>query len=247
MKNYFKFLLHLCLLMVIFCDTDIPIDDEQKLNGQLFNDVFVLKDGVEQLQADVDTLNRNTQTQINLLEKLKHQGSQAQSCDHISHLFNSTFSQYSTFEDRIVGKLNAIQDEQTSSLHKILERQKTSQKYHEDISNQNMTTKTLEDIQTKIDRIEKHITNLESIEEKLKQNQINLQSNSNEDHLNLLQAILEKLNQNQEKIDRFEKLIPSIEKLVEFVKEVTTRKKILLPTDVIYGLQQIDSNMMKRN
>ncbi|KAM7356115.1 uncharacterized protein ACRADG_001956 [Cochliomyia hominivorax] len=235
----FGFIFTLCV-----CTTKAEVSktDELTLRNQLFADVYFLKEGIDRLLINVEVLNKRYINQQGILkslqDKLLGNGDDFEEensvCDRITGMFNATFRKYNAFENRIVAKLDEIQDEQTSRLDDILARQRQNKKCSsEGISS--TVLDTLTEVSEQIGKFEEKFVKLEALETKLNQQQT-LFDKFVENQLNVLQEINSKLTKSEDQFAKISEELKTIKELKTNVKHVISNPRPKLPMEVILGL-----------
>ncbi|XP_059216465.1 uncharacterized protein LOC131994134 [Stomoxys calcitrans] len=202
----------------------------------IFIDVFTLKHGVENLQADVDDMYKNTKTQIKILEELQQQQNHViyNTCDKVTTQITETFKQYNGMEGHLDHTLKEIQDEQSAIFDKIVQLQDQAehcfQTYVHDVM-----AKTFEGVKNKVDKFEEQLVNFELMKESVhKQRQAKWQILMSGENFKMVQSINERLSQNLQKIKDYENFLLSFQNITDFVNSLATKRNskydILLKT-----------------
>ncbi|KAI8116472.1 hypothetical protein FF38_05885 [Lucilia cuprina] len=227
--------------------------DELKLRNQLFADVFLLKEGVDNLQISVEVLSKRYTNQMEILKSLQTKflledsNESGDVCDTITGMFNTTFRKYNAFESRIMTKLDEIQDEQSMRLDAILLKQKSNRNCgsrSDSSADVTLMSETLTELSEKMNMFEKKFTKVETFE-----TQLNLQQSKFdkfiENQMKILQEINEKLSKNQQQFDKFGQELTSLKELKNNVKQVISNPRPKLPMEVILGLSSANITSLR--
>lgn len=254
MKQNLKFVAIFCVILTFGAyqvkGEEKDGDEELTLRNQLFADVFLLKEGVDRLQISVEVLNKRYSNQLDILKDVQTKmvaddNGDDDFSDKMSSYFNATFRKYNLLENKLVTKLDEIQEEQTTRLDTILLKQgKSCASNGGSSTTLTMMSSVLSDVNEKINNFEEQLKKLETLEEKFNLQQSKLEAN-HQAHLKILQEINEKLTKNQEKFDKLEKDLPNLKDAMDKVNQMTFKKTNRLPMEVILGV--LTSNATKLN
>ncbi|XP_073837320.1 uncharacterized protein [Musca autumnalis] len=228
MFRLFVSCLFACYIFLSFCELS-KCEFELNVESQNFKDhesnVYRMQEIVQNLNYDIAELKRSSTTQHNALKELQEDNglspeNSEDTCERITLSFNSTQRKYSVVEERILLKLQEINDEQMDNLRTIMNRKNCNVAAAAALLSapvvESITPETLKEFEEKFTNLE---TELHRYEEQQK-----LLQQKNEEQLKILRNINAELNGHHVELENFEKqLSPMIQNAIEAV--VTSQGK----------------------
>lgn len=152
-------------------------------------------------------------------------------------MFNTTYRKYNAFENRMIKKLEEIQDEQTERLDEILLKQRTNKNCGSQGSATaiSLLSTTLEEMSEKMDKLEQEFVKLQTWETKLNAQQTKFDAFV-EQQLKILQDINNKLTKNEDQYVKISQELTELKDLKKNVQQIVPSNRPKLPMEVILGL-----------
>ncbi|XP_073838660.1 uncharacterized protein [Musca autumnalis] len=227
-------LLSLCVLSK--CGFEINVDSE-KFKDHDANIVRV-QEVVDGLNYDINELETFSNKQYKALAEMKAVNNLSpldtdDTCERITLFFNSTQRKYNVVEERIILKLQEINDEQMENLKLIMNQRNCHTAAAALLSAplvESVTPEIITDFKEKLTNLERELQQYEERQKSLQQ--------KNEQQLKILRNINAELSGHNAELENFEKqLSPMIQNAIEVVRNSKDHGKVdTLPLDMVVGL-----------